>query len=190
MPEWPRRPLRRPRQCQALSPFLHRQRWQPAKTARRPPEIRRQPDVRRDFLQAVRPPPSTTTETFGPSRVPIPVLAMHARIISASAVGSTISSGSSPASAPVWTGTPVRTAISSRSTAAANWGPSLRTGRATAILPRAVTSITPLPCMLRCFAEPDELLRRQARLRRGSAARAVRRRSTSARRGQGRRRAA
>ena len=92
-----------------------------------------------------RPPPSTTTETFGPSRVSSRSAAIPLRIASASGVGSAISSGSSPARGLVSTGTPVRTAMPSVSTSRDSATADCVVSPLICRLPRAVTSTMPLP---------------------------------------------
>ena len=100
------------------------------------------------------PPPSTTTDTFGPSRGVSPASSTATRIRSASGRGSAISWGSMPASGPVSTGMPVRTAMPSASTSVARSRALSAVRPRICKLPRAVTSMMPLPCRRADSASP------------------------------------
>ena len=83
------------------------------------------------------------------------------------AAGSAISCGSMPASGPVSTGTPVRTAMPSASTSAASSAALSGVRPRICRLPRAVTSMMPLPCRKADSAKSDQQLRRQVLQRPG-----------------------
>ena len=122
----------------------------------------RQPHIGRDGVEAERPPPSTTTETFGPSRRSSRRRRCRRGCASASGLGSAISSGSSPASGPVCD----RHAGAHRDAQRVDLG--REQPRPTAVvrprickLPRAVTSTMPLPCRAPRSQSPIKWLRRQ-----------------------------
>ena len=83
-PEPLRRPLRRPRQCQALWPSSHRQQWLPATSASRRSPNRRQPDVRRNLVQRRPPAAIDDDRDLRPEPcLPVRLPRCSARIISA-----------------------------------------------------------------------------------------------------------
>ena len=117
---------------------------------------RRQPDIGRHRIQPEWPPPSTTTDTFGPSLRSSPAAAMRfANALGQRRAGRRSPRGSRPASGPVSTGTPVRTAMPSASTSRGQQrAPIAPSARGSAGCRAPVTSTMPLPCRSAALQSP------------------------------------